>query len=375
HCNVHVIMTKNATEFISPLTFEALSGNRCIVDTFDRNYSYEIEHISLAKKADLVIVAPATANIIAKLAHGIADDMLSTTILACDCKKIISPAMNTKMFENVITQDNISLLRCYGFTVIDPDVGHLACGDTGAGKMPSPNDLYDYIEKELYFNKDLQGKKVLVSAGATQESIDPVRYITNHSSGKMGFAMAKAAMLRGAEVTLITGKTTENPPLKFVKTIEITSAQDMFLNVTKVFKEQDIIIKAAAVADFTPENFSEEKIKKTDEKMIISLNRTTDILKWLGEHRQDNQFLCGFSMETQNEIENSRKKLTNKNADMIVSNCLKKQGAGFQSDTNVLTIITKDETVELPLLTKIEASHKVLDAIINEICKSQSTPD
>ena len=361
--DVHVLMTKNATNFINPITFETLTGNKCLVDTFDRNFQFQVEHVSIAKKADVVMIAPASANVIGKLAHGIADDMLTTTIMACKCKKFISPAMNTNMFENPVVQDNLKILEHYGYEVIAPASGYLACGDTGAGKMPEPETLLAYIEREAACEKDLKGKKILVTAGPTQESIDPVRYITNHSSGKMGYAIAKAAMLRGADVTLVSGRTAIEPPM-FVKIVPVVTAKDMYEAVTSVSDEQDIIIKAAAVADYRPAKVSDEKVKKSDEQMSIELERTDDILKFLGEHKRDGQFLCGFSMETQNVIGNSRAKLTKKNLDMVAANNVKVEGAGFQGDTNVLTLITQDEEVSLPLMSKEDAALKILDKIL-----------
>lgn len=361
--DVHVLMTKNATNFINPITFETLTGNKCLVDTFDRNFQFQVEHVSIAKKADVVMIAPASANVIGKLAHGIADDMLTTTIMACKCKKFISPAMNTNMFENPVVQDNLKILEHYGYEVITPASGYLACGDTGAGKMPEPETLLAYIEREAACEKDLKGKKILVTAGPTQESIDPVRYITNHSSGKMGYAIAKAAMLRGADVTLVSGRTAIEPPM-FVKIVPVVTAKDMYEAVTSVSDEQDIIIKAAAVADYRPAKVSDEKVKKSDGQMSIELERTDDILKFLGEHKRDGQFLCGFSMETQNVIGNSRAKLTKKNLDMVAANNVKVEGAGFQGDTNVLTLITQDEEVSLPLMSKEDAALKILDKIL-----------
>ena len=361
--DVHVLMTKNATNFINPITFETLTGNKCLVDTFDRNFQFQVEHVSIAKKADVVMIAPASANVIGKLAHGIADDMLTTTIMACKCKKFISPAMNTNMFENPVVQDNLKILEHYGYEVIAPASGYLACGDTGAGKMPEPETLLAYIEREAACEKDLKGKKILVTAGPTQESIDPVRYITNHSSGKMGYAIAKAAMLRGADVTLVSGRTAIEPPM-FVKVVPVVTAKDMYEAVTSVSDEQDIIIKAAAVADYRPAKVSDEKVKKSDGQMSIELERTDDILKFLGEHKRDGQFLCGFSMETQNVIGNSRVKLTKKNLDMVAANNVKVEGAGFQGDTNVLTLITQDEEVSLPLMSKEDAALKILDKIV-----------
>ena len=363
--DVHVLMTRNATNFINPITFETLTGNKCLVDTFDRNFQFQVEHVSIAKKADVVMIAPASANVIGKLAHGIADDMLTTTIVACRCKKFISPAMNTNMFENPIVQDNLKILEHYGYEVIDPAVGYLACGDTGAGKMPEPETLLNYILRECACEKDMKGLKVLVTAGPTQEAIDPVRYITNHSSGKMGYAIAKMAMLRGADVTLVSGRTALAPP-PFVRVVPVVTARDMYEAVTSVGQEQDIIIKAAAVADYRPASVSDEKIKKKDDDMSIALERTDDILKYLGEHKPDGQFLCGFSMETENMIGNSRVKLTRKNLDMVAANNVKMAGAGFQGDTNVLTLITQDEEVSLPLMSKEDAAGKILDKILLE---------
>ena len=363
HADVHVLMTENATNFINPITFETLTGNKCLVDTFDRNFQFQVEHISIAKKADLVMIAPASANVIGKLAHGIADDMLTTTIMACKCKKFISPAMNTNMFENPVVRDNLKILEHYGYEVIAPASGYLACGDTGAGKMPEPETLLAYIEREIACEKDLKGKKILVTAGPTQEAIDPVRYITNHSSGKMGYAIAKTAMLRGADVTLVSGCTAIEPPM-FVNLIPVVTAKDMYEAVTSISNEQDIIIKAAAVADYRPANVSDEKVKKREGQMSIELERTDDILKYLGEHKPTGQFLCGFSMETQNVIENSRAKLVKKNLDMVAANNVKVEGAGFQGDTNVLTLITREEEISLPLMTKEGAAGRLLDKIL-----------
>ena len=364
HAEVHVLMTKNATNFITPITFESLTGTKCLVDTFDRNFQFQVEHVSIAKKADVVMIAPASANVIGKLAHGIADDMLTTTIMACKCKKFISPAMNTNMFENPILQDNLKTLEHYGYEVIQPASGYLACGDTGAGKMPEPETLLSYILREIAAEKDLEGKKVLVTAGPTQESIDPVRYITNHSSGKMGYALAKAAMLRGADVTLVSGPCSITPP-PFVKVVPVVTAKDMFDAVTFVSAEQDIIIKAAAVADYRPKQVFDEKVKKQDKEMSIELKKTDDILKYLGEHRTPQQFLCGFSMETQNMIGNSRAKLGKKHLDMVAANNLTVAGAGFQGDTNVLTLITQDEDVSLQLMSKEDAANVILDKILS----------
>ena len=363
HADVHVLMTENATNFINPITFETLTGNKCLVDTFDRNFQFQVEHISIAKKADLVMIAPASANVIGKLAHGIADDMLTTTIMACKCKKFISPAMNTNMFENPVVRDNLKILEHYGYEVIAPANGYLACGDTGAGKMPEPETLLAYIEREIACEKDLKGKKILVTAGPTQEAIDPVRYITNHSSGKMGYAIAKTAMLRGEDVTLVSGCTAIEPPM-FVNLIPVVTAKDMYEAVTSISNEQDIIIKAAAVADYRPANVSDEKVKKREGQMSIELERTDDILKYLGEHKPTGQFLCGFSMETQNVIENSRAKLVKKNLDMVAANNVKVEGAGFQGDTNVLTLITREEEISLPLMTKEGAAGRLLDKIL-----------
>ena len=363
HCNVHVIMTQNATNFINPITFETLTNNRCLVDMFDRNFKYNVEHVSLAKQADVVLVAPATANVIAKMAHGLADDMLTTTVLACNCKKIVAPAMNTQMLHNPITQDNIEILEHYGFEIIQPATGMLACKDVGEGKLPDTDILLDYILKAIAFEKDMEGMKVLVTAGPTQEALDPVRYITNHSSGKMGYAIAKNAMLRGAEVTLVTGETSITKP-PFVDVVEVKSASDMFREVTGRSKDQDVIIKAAAVADYTPVNVSEDKMKKSDADLSIPLERTQDILKYLGEHKLPNQFLCGFSMETKDMLENSRRKLIHKNLDMIVANNLKVQGAGFGVDTNVITMITPGKEIALELMSKDEVAEQILDEIL-----------
>lgn len=363
HANVQVLMTKNAVNFINPITFESLTGNKCLVDTFDRNFQYSVEHVALAKQADVVLVAPASANVIGKIAHGIADDMLTTTVMACKCKKIIAPAMNTNMFENPILQDNLKILEHYGYEVISPAVGYLACGDTGAGKMPEPELLLQYILRETAYEKDMQGKKVLVTAGPTQEAIDPVRYITNHSTGKMGYAIAKMCMLRGAEVTLVSGPTTIARP-EFVQIVDVVTAKEIYDEVTKRAKDQDIIIKAAAVADYRPKTISSEKVKKKDDNLALPMERTDDILKFLGEHKQKGQFLCGFSMETENMLENSRKKLEKKHLDMIVANNLKVEGAGFAGDTNVVTIITGQGEVSLGKMTKEETASKILDEIL-----------
>jgi len=364
--DVNVIMTENACEFISPLVFETLTGNKCYVDTFDRNFKFDVEHISLAKKADIFMIAPATANVIAKIANGIADDMLTTTFLASKCKKIVSPAMNTAMFENQITQDNIAKLKKYGIGVVEPQNGLLACGDTGAGKMPEPDFLFDVIEREIAREKDMLGKKVLVTAGATMESLDPVRFLTNHSSGKMGFAIAKEAMLRGAEVTVVKANTTAEIP-NFVNIVEVSSASEMFDEVTKRANQQDIIVKAAAVADYTPESYVDSKIKKKDGDLSIPLKRTMDILKYLGENKKEGQFLCGFSMETDNMLENSKAKLSKKNADMIVANNLKDAGSGFKTDTNAVTLITKDGHKSLELKSKAEVAKEIFDEILGLI--------
>lgn len=364
--DVNVIMTKNACEFISPLVFETLTGNKCYVDTFDRNFKFDVEHISLAKKAGIFMIAPATANVIAKIANGIADDMLTTTFLASKCKKIVSPAMNTAMFENQITQDNIAKLKKYGIGVVEPQNGLLACGDTGAGKMPEPDFLFDVIEREIAREKDMLGKKVLVTAGATMESLDPVRFLTNHSSGKMGFAIAKEAMLRGAEVTVVKANTTAEIP-NFIKIVEVSSAKDMFDAVTALSDQQDIIVKAAAVADYTPESYVDSKIKKKDGDLSIPLKRTMDILKYLGENKKEGQFLCGFSMETENMLENSKAKLSKKNADMIVANNLKDAGSGFKTDTNAVTLITRDGHRSLELKSKAEVAKEIFDEILGLI--------
>ena len=350
--DVHVLMTRNATNFINPITFETLTGNKCLVDTFDRNFEFSVEHVSLAKAADVVLVAPASANVIAKLAHGLADDMLTTTVLACTCKKIISPAMNTRMFENPITQDNLKICEHYGMEVISPASGYLACGDTGAGKMPEPEVLLQYILKEVQYEKDLKGKKILVTAGPTREAIDPVRYITNHSTGKMGYAIAKTAALRGADVTLVSGPAEVEPPM-FVNFVPVVTAKDMFEAVTGRSDEMDAVIKVV----------NTEKTKKKDGDMVIELERTDDILKWLGEHKKDSQFLCGFSMETEHMLENSRAKLKKKNLDMIVANNLKVAGAGFGTDTNVVTMIRENKETELPIMSKEEVAGAILDEI------------
>ncbi len=362
--DVNVIMTKNATNFINPITFETLTGNKCLVDTFDRNFQFSVEHVALAKRADVFLVAPASANVIGKMAHGIADDMLTTTILACKCPKLVSPAMNTNMYENPIVQDNLKVLEKYGFEVIDPASGYLACGDTGAGKMPEPETLLAYILKTIALEKDLAGKKVLVTAGPTQEKIDPVRFITNHSTGKMGYAIAENCMLRGAEVTLVTGPVAIAPP-PFVKVIPVVTAADMAEAVKECYQEQDIIIKSAAVADYRPEHPAEEKVKKQDGGASIELERTEDILAFLGANRREGQFICGFSMETEHMLENSRAKLEKKKVDMIVANNLKVTGAGFGTDTNVVTLITKDDCRELEIMSKADVAAAIVTEILN----------
>ena len=363
HASVEVIMTEHATKFIAPLTFEQLTGNRCMVDTFDRNFSHQVEHIALADRADLVMIAPATANVCAKLAHGLADDMLTTTVLACRCPKLAAPSMNTNMYENPVTQDNLATLERYGWEVITPASGRLACGATGAGKLPEPQDLLQHILRAIALPHDLAGKKVLVTAGPTQESLDPVRYLTNHSTGKMGYAIARMAMLRGADVTLISGPTAlDKPP--FVEVVDVVSAQDMFEAVAARCEGSDLIFKAAAVADYTPASYSDDKMKKKDADLSIPLQRTQDILKYLGEHRRDNQVICGFSMETRDMVENSRAKLAKKKVDMICANNLKVAGAGFGVDTNVLTLITADDIRELPLMSKEEAASQIISQAV-----------
>ncbi|MDD3393031.1 MAG: bifunctional phosphopantothenoylcysteine decarboxylase/phosphopantothenate--cysteine ligase CoaBC [Anaerotignum sp.] len=362
-CDVHVIMTENAAHFITPITFETLTGNKCLIDTFDRNFQFHVAHVSLAKKADVFLIAPASANVIGKLACGIADDMLTTTAMACNAKKIIAPSMNTNMYHNPILQDNLKKLESYGYEMIQPDSGVLACKDTGEGKLPKEEVLVAHIIREIAFEKDLAGQKVIITAGPTQESIDPVRYITNHSTGKMGYELAKAAMLRGAEVTLVSGVTALEKPL-FVNYIQIKSAADMFEAMKAHFLENDIIIKAAAVADYKPNTVADDKMKKKDGDLSIELARTQDILKYMGEHRRKGQFLCGFSMETQNMLENSRIKLEKKNIDMIVANNLKVAGSGFGTDTNVVTMISKEQEIQLELLTKEMVAHKIIDEIL-----------
>ena len=366
HADVHVIMTQNATNFINPITFETLTSNKCLVDTFDRNFQFNVEHVSLAKKADVFMVAPASANVIGKIANGIADDMLTTTIMACKCKKFISPAMNTNMFENPIVQDNLKKLQHYGYEIIDPACGYLACGDTGAGKMPEPETLLNYILREIALEKDMVGAKVLITAGPTQESLDPVRFITNHSTGKMGYAIAENCMRRGAEVTLVSGPVSIAPP-PFVKVVNVKSAADMADAVKACYEEQQIIIKTAAVADYRPAHVADEKIKKKEGDNVLELERTEDILAYLGAHKQPGQFICGFSMETENMLENSRAKLERKNVDMIVANNLKVAGAGFGVDTNVVTFITKEECVENEIMSKADVAGAIVDFILTKM--------
>ncbi len=366
HADVQVIMTENATKFVTPLTFEQLTGNKALVDTFDRNFVHSVEHIAVADRADFVLIAPATANVIAKLAHGLADDMLTTTVLACRCKKAIAPAMNTGMYENPVTQDNIALLRHYGWEIVEPATGHLACGSEGKGRLPEPEDLLEVVLHAVSHEKDLTGKRVLVTAGPTQEALDPVRYLTNHSSGRMGYAVAKAAARRGAEVTLVSGPTALKKPA-YVSTVDVVSAQDMFDAVTRFAPDADIIVKAAAVADYRPETVADNKLKKSDNALSIPLARTKDILDALGKSKRPGQFLCGFSMETENILENSRAKLKKKNLDMIAANNVKEPGAGFAVETNVLTLITKDGETALPLMSKDAAADALLDAILKQL--------
>ena len=363
HADVQVIMTQNATQFMNPITFESLTGNKCLVDTFDRNFQFQVEHVALAKRADLAIVAPATANIMAKLAHGLADDMLTTTLLACRCPRLIAPAMNTRMYENPVTQDNMDILRKYGFRIIEPAVGHLACGDTGAGKLPPETLLLECILDEIAMEKDMKGLHVLITAGPTMEAIDPVRFISNHSTGKMGYALARVCRRRGAEVTLVSGKTNLEAPCG-VTLVPVTSAQDMFEAVSSRAKEQDLIIKAAAVADYRPVTVAENKIKKSPGDMSIALERTTDILAWLGEHRREGQVLCGFAMETEHMVEHAKEKLTRKHVDMIAANNVKVAGAGFGTDTNVVTLITEDGVEELAKMSKEEVASRIVDALL-----------
>ena len=363
---VHVLMTENATQFVGPVTFESLTDNKCLVDTFDRNFQYSVEHVALAKKADVVLVAPATANVIGKLAGGIADDMLTTTVLACPCPRLVTPAMNHNMYHDPIVQDNLEKLARFGYEIIPPESGMLANGDMGDGRLPSEEVLVEHVLRAAAFEKDLRGKKVLVTAGATREAMDPVRFITNHSSGKMGCSLARAAMLRGAEVTLVAAHMEVDPPL-FVNVHPVVSAEDMFQEVSALAPETDIVIKAAAVADYTPADTADEKMKKSDGELSVALRRTPDILKWLGEHRRDGQFLCGFSMETRDLLENSRKKLESKHCDMICANSLRKEGAGFGTDTNVITLITEQGNEELPLMSKEEAAHRILSVIAEKL--------
>ena len=364
HCDVHVIMTENATNFIHPTAFETLTGNKCLVDTFDRNFQFHVAHVNLGQKADIMMIAPASANVIGKLAHGIADDMLTTTALACTCKIMVSPAMNVHMYENAIVQDNLKRLESFGMEVISPATGYLACGDTGAGKMPEPEVLYDYILRETACSKDLKGKRVLITAGPTRESLDPVRFITNHSTGRMGYALARRAMLRGADVTLVSGPVSLDP-VPFVKMVSVVTAQDMFEAVRDHLEGCDILIKSAAVADYRPANVSDEKVKKTEGDMVIPLERTKDILAYVGTHKRTDKIVCGFSMETRNMLENSRKKLAKKNLDLIVANNLKEEGAGFGTPTNRVTLISRDDEIALPLMSKEEVSDQILDYILH----------
>ena len=363
HCNVHVLMTENATQFINPVTFETLTSNKCLIDTFDRNFQYSVEHVALAKQADVVMIAPASANVIGKIANGIADDMLTTTVMACPCTKIVAPAMNHNMYHNPIVQDNIKKLAAYGYVIAQPDTGMLANGDIGDGRMPEEQVLFQYIMREIAHKKDLAGKRVLVTAGATREPLDPVRFITNHSSGKMGFAVAQAAMRRGAEVTLVAAHTDVAPPL-FVDVVPVMTAAEMFDAVTSRAQDMDIIVKAAAVADYTPQTTAQEKIKKKDGDLSIPMQRTQDILKYLGTHKPAGQILCGFSMETEHVVENSRKKLASKNCDLICANSLRTEGAGFGTDTNVLTLITAQQEIELEKMSKEDAAHRIFDLIL-----------
>lgn len=363
HADVHVIMTKNAMQFINPVTFETLTGNKCLTDTFDRNFQFEVEHVELAKRADLAVVAPATANVMAKLAHGLADDMLTTTLLACQCPKLIAPAMNTRMYENPVTQDNMVILKKYGWKVIEPAVGHLACGDTGRGKFPEEGLIVEHILNEIAFEKDMEGMKVLVTAGPTMEAIDPVRFLSNHSTGKMGYAIARICCQRGAEVTLVSGRTSLKPPVGVI-VVSVRSAQDMFEAVASRSAEQDMIIKAAAVADYRPVTVADQKIKKSDDDMSIALERTQDILKWLGEHKREKQVLCGFAMETEQMVEHAKAKLEKKHLDLIAANNVKVAGAGFGTDTNVVTLIMPDRIKELELMSKEEVSVKLVDELL-----------
>lgn len=365
HAEVHVIMTKNATQFINPITFETLTNHKCLVDTFDRNFQFHVAHVNLAAQADIMMIAPASANVIGKVANGIADDMLTTTIMACKAPVYFSPAMNTNMFESPILQDNLKKLQQFGYHIIQPAVGMLACRDVGAGKMPQPEELYEYILHEIACKKDFKGKKILVTAGPTREAIDPVRFITNHSTGKMGYAIAKAAMLRGAKVTLVSGPVNLEPPM-FVEIINVESAEQMYEAVTSRMEEQDIIIKSAAVADYRPAQTAQEKVKKKDGDMSISLVRTQDILQYVGQHKRENQIVCGFSMETENMLENSKRKLEKKNIDLIVANNLKVEGAGFGTDTNIVTIISKEKQEELPIMSKEQVANQLLDTILHK---------
>lgn len=363
HADVHVIMTKNAMEFITPITFETLTGNKCLTDTFDRNFQFEVEHVELAKRADLALVAPASANVMAKLAHGLADDMLTTTILACQCPKLIAPAMNTRMYENPVTQDNMEILKKYGWKLIEPAVGYLACGDTGRGKFPDETMIVEHVLNEIAFEKDMAGLNVLVTAGPTMEAIDPVRFISNHSTGKMGYALAKTCRQRGANVTLVSGKTSLPSPVG-VDVVDIKSAQDMYEAVTSRFEQQDVVIKAAAVADYRPATVADQKLKKREDEMSIALERTNDILAYLGSHKQEHQILCGFAMETEQMVEHAQAKLVKKNLDLIAANNVKVAGAGFGTDTNVVTLITKTEIKELELMSKADVSVQIVDEIL-----------
>lgn len=367
-CSVQVLMTKNAVNFINPITFESLTGNKCLIDTFDRNFQYSVEHVALAKQADLVLIAPASADVIGKIVGGIADDMLTTTVMACPCRKLVSPAMNHNMYHNPIVQDNLDKLTRFGYEIIPPDTGMLANGDLGDGRMPEERVLLEYILKEIAFEKDLAGRKVLITAGATRESIDPVRFITNHSSGKMGYALARAAMLRGADVTLVAAHTEADPPM-FVRIVPAASAEDMFEAVVKEADTMDYIIKAAAVADYTPAVTAANKLKKSDQDLTIELRRTKDILKYLGEHKKEGQLLCGFAMETEDLLENSRKKLEAKNCDLICANSLREEGAGFGTDTNRITLLTREKEIPLELMTKEQAAHRILDTLRYELSK------
>jgi phosphopantothenoylcysteine decarboxylase/phosphopantothenate--cysteine ligase len=363
HADVHVIMTANAMQFIGPVTFETLTGNKCLTDTFDRNFQFEVEHVELAKRADLALVAPATANVMAKLAHGLADDMLTTTLLACQCPKLIAPAMNTRMYENPVTQDNMALLKKYGWQIIEPAVGRLACGDTGKGKFPEESLIVEHVQNEIALPKDMRGMKVLVTAGPTMEAIDPVRFLSNHSTGKMGYAIARTCCRRGADVTLVSGRTNLTPPVG-VRMVSVRSAQEMFEAVTSHFEEQDIVIKAAAVADYRPSSVSEQKVKKGDGELFLELERTQDILKWLGEHKKEHQVLCGFAMETEHMVEHAQEKLARKHVDLIAANNVRVAGAGFGTDTNVVTLVEAEEIRELELMSKEEVAGKLVDELL-----------